>query len=134
MKNKPVMTAENVNAMIKYQAKQIEKVKEELTKKHKSEYDALKGGLLILEYTYKEALDEARANEARLRVENESLKKSVENLLVVVQKHEAFAIKQIENIKTLCDKSEQLAKDKIDLVEVFNRKLVSLDKLKVDCQ
>ena len=71
---KTVVTAENMNSMIQYQKRQIEEITKKLTEKHKSEVQAILGGLRILEFEYKEALADLTAKNEVLRTENERLK------------------------------------------------------------
>lgn len=72
---KTVVTAENINAMIQYQKKQIESIVKEMTEKHKSEIQAISGGLKILEFEYQNEMKRlADANNA-LRERLEEVKK-----------------------------------------------------------
>lgn len=72
---KTVVTAENINAMIQHQKKQIESIVKEMTDKHKSEIQAISGGLKILEFEYQNEIQRlADANNA-LRKRLEEVKK-----------------------------------------------------------
>lgn len=72
---KTVVTAENINAMIQHQKRQIESIVKEMTEKHKKEISAISGGLKILEFEYQNEIKRlADANNA-LRKRLEEVKK-----------------------------------------------------------
>jgi hypothetical protein len=72
---KTIVTAENVNSIIRHYTEKIESVKKELHEKYKDREQAIWGGLRILEFTYKEEIKILEEKNKLLINENDRLKK-----------------------------------------------------------
>lgn len=71
---KTIVTAENVNSIIRHYTNKIESVKKELAEKHNSYIQAVWGGLRILEFEYKQEIERLTIKNNELKEENERLK------------------------------------------------------------